>query len=204
MAALGEDWQLWVEQEARKLGLKETSGYRSPAAERALGGPSSSYHSRGSVERPGAIDFGGPADKLAALFQAIKQQFAGSINELFLHVPGGQSSAIKHDRYLGRDPEAGRPQHLHVAIGEGATAPPPAAGIPSTNRGEKALAAAPAEGVCARSISWTTPAAWVAAALGKDQPEGSVHQLCWSDVWFYGAGVGLIVVGVALMRSGAK
>ena len=52
-------WQDWVEQHLPP-GTRETSGYRTPQQEAALGGPTSSYHSRGTPTEPGAIDVGGP------------------------------------------------------------------------------------------------------------------------------------------------
>ena len=201
MATMEESWQDWLAQELGRLGLKESSGYRDPAHNRAVGGAPGSYHTRGDAAHPGAIDVVGSEEGLRKLFADIKAMFTGRINELYLNVPGGVSSAIKNDRYLGTNPEAGRPQHLHVALGD-ATAPPPASGIPAENRGDKALAAAPAD-VCARSIDWTGPSGWVAAALGKDIPADARHSLCWSDIWFYGAAVGLVIGGSWLVFKGA-
>jgi hypothetical protein len=194
---MSETWQSWLERRAASLGLKETSGYRSPQQEAALGGPASSYHTRGSPDAPGALDFGGPADKLRQLFDEIKQAFAGRINELYLNVPGGESVAIKNDRYLGRNPEAGRPLHLHAALGGSdvpAGLPQPASGIPAANRGEKAAEAAP-EGVeCVRSFCFPT----AASLLGVSEKTC----YCWSDVWVYGTALLLILGGAVLVTRG--
>lgn len=189
-------WQEWLGQNL-PLGTRETSGYRTPEQERRLGGPASSYHSRGTPSAPGAIDVGGPADQLKALFEKIKAQFKGRINELYLNIPGGQSLDIKNNRYLGTNPEQGRPQHLHVAL-QPTTGPAPAAGIPEANRGEMALAAAPAE-VCARSFEIPTAKSLVAGVKGEQVP-GLI--VCWSDVWTYGAALGLIIGGSWLVMRG--
>lgn len=193
-------WQEMIEQQARAVGATKTSGYRSPERERALGGPSSSYHTRGTPDAPGALDIGGTAQSLAALFDKIKEEFKGRINELYLNIPGGRSVAIKGNRYLSTNPEEGRPQHLHVAIGGGPGAatgvPAPAEGIPAGNRGDKALAAAPAD-VCTRSLCFPT----VASALGQAEP--TCH--CWSDVWMYGVGLFVIIGGSWMVfRSGGN
>src|SRR6266404_6033473 len=92
-------WQDWI---AANLppGTKETSGYRTPQQEAALGGPASSYHSRGTPLAPGAIDVGGPADQLRKLFDEIKIAFAGRINELYLNIPGGQSQDIRNNQAI--------------------------------------------------------------------------------------------------------
>lgn len=194
---MSESWQSWAERRAASLGLREISGYRTPQQEAALGGPSTSYHTRGDREHPGAIDFGGPVDKLRQLFDEIKQAFAGRINELYLNVPGGDSVAIKDNRYLRDNPEAGRPLHLHAALG-GSDAPvgltQPASGIPAPNRGEKAAEAAP-EGVeCVRSFCFPT----AASLLGVTDKTC----YCWSDVWVYGAALLLILGGAALVARG--
>jgi hypothetical protein len=183
-------WQEWVDSRTRALGGTETSRYRTPAQERALGGPSSSYHTRGDQQNPGAIDIGGTAEQLSKLFDDIKQAFKGRIEELYLNIPGGRSVAIKDNRYLGSNPEAGRAQHLHVAIGAGSVTPglpQPAEGIPAANSGDKALDAAPAD-VCVRSLC--TP----------DLLGGKC--ICWSDVWVYSASVVLIGTGLLLVTRG--
>src|SRR5216117_1359226 len=98
-------WQSWVEGEAERLGLKQTSGYRSPGAEARLGGPATSYHSRGTKEAPGAIDIGGSSSSLTTLFNEIRERFGKNINELFLNIPGAWQ-AVKGGASLSRNPEA--------------------------------------------------------------------------------------------------
>ncbi len=192
------DWQTWL-QGNLPPGTRETSGYRTPQQEAALGGPATSYHSRGTPGAPGAIDVGGPADQLKALFEKIKVQFKGRINELYLNLPGGGSLDVKNNQYLGTNPEAGRPQHLHVAL-QPTTGPQPASGIPAENRGDRALAAAPA-GVCARSFEIPTAKSAVDRLKGQNTP-GLI--VCWSDVWIYGAALGLIVGGSWLVMRGKE
>src|SRR6266566_3768635 len=139
-------WQDWLSVNLPP-GTRETSGYRTPQQEAALGGPASSYHSRGTPSSPGAIDVGGSADQLKALFDQIKVMFAGRIRELYLNLPGGQSEDIRNNMTIGRNPEAGRPQHLHIALGDytdRSYSGPPAAQIPAENRGGAALKVAPA------------------------------------------------------------
>jgi hypothetical protein len=189
-------WQEWLDTRVRALGLTETSGYRTPAQERALGGPASSYHSRGTRKAPGAIDVGGPADKLRQLFDDIKQAFAGRINELYLNVPGGDSVSIKDNRYLRINPEEGRARHLHVALGTGE--PPvrveqPSSRIPAGERGEKALEAAPAD-VCVRNVCLPVWGADIRRGLGLE-PEKPICW-CWSDIWVYGSAVTVIIAGM--------
>jgi hypothetical protein len=184
------EWQDVVREEAGKLGLPVTSGYRTPGEQAALHGSPTSYHTRGTRAYPGAIDIGGSADALTELFRRIRQAFQGRIEELYLNIPGGQSVAIKDNRYLGSNPEAGRPQHLHIAVGDTAS---PASRIPEANRGEAALRAAPAE-VCVRQLCPPDFKGMIQGALGK-QVEPQTNCLCWSDVWVYGAALSLIVGG---------
>lgn len=184
-------WQEYVRSEAERLGLTVTSGYRSPGAEAALGGPSSSFHSKGSVAAPGAIDVGGSATGLKALFDSIRERFGTGIHELFLNVPNAWE-AIKNGTPLGHNPEAGRPQHLHVAL--------PGSGF--RGLADKFLNS-PAAGGGVESAR---------AASGPDCPRhlcapalfgGSC--VCWSDVWIYTIAVGLILLGVlSAFRSQPK
>jgi len=140
---------------------------------------------------------------LRKLFDEIRSAFAGRINELYLNVPGGSSLAIKNDRYLGHNPEAGRPRHLHIALGGGADLPAPASRIPAANRGDKAMDAAPAD-VCVRSVCPPHLKGMVAAALGKE-PEEQTNCWCWSDIWVYGIALALLSGGALLMtRGGGK
>ena len=118
-------WQDTVQALADELGLTVTSGYRDPAHNRAIGGAPNSYHTRGTPEAPGAVDVAGPAEKLKQLFEEVRAAFAGRINELYLNLPGGTSEDIRHNQPISGNPEAGRPQHLHIAI-SGA-----AGGVPS-------------------------------------------------------------------------
>ena len=187
---MAEPWQDVVREEAARLGLPVTSGYRSVQRQRELHSSETSYHTRGTQAYPGALDIGGTADKLAELFRSIRQKFQGRINELYLNIPGGDSVAIKGNQYLRTNPEEGRPQHLHIAIGGDGM---PASRIPAENRGEKALAAAPAD-VCVRQLCPPDIKGMIQGALGKEvKPQ--TNCLCWSDVWMYGAAVGLILGG---------
>ena len=117
-------WQDQVQALADQLGLSVSSGFRDPAHNKAIGGASNSYHTRGTPQAPGAIDVGGPADKLKELFEEIKAAFTGRINELYLNLPGGGSEDIRHNQPINSNPEAGRPQHLHIALSG------PAGGVP--------------------------------------------------------------------------
>lgn len=178
-------WQEWV---AANLpaGTVETSGYRTPQQEAALGGPSTSYHTRGTPEAPGAIDVGGPAAKLKALFDEIKQAFAGRINELYLNLPAGGSQDIRHNQPISYNPEAGRPQHLHIAIG-GPGGPVQTSQTPAPAMASQTSSAA-MTGECVRSwhlpqvVPWTTPT-----------------EHCWSDTIIYGAAVVLILGGAGMV-----
>lgn len=197
------DWQEWVRVRAPSLGLDVTSGKRTAEQQTRLGGSSASFHLRGTQEAPGAIDVGGPADRLKKLFDEIRAAFAGRINELYLNVPGGTSIGIKDDRYTRTNPEAGRPRHLHIALGGGANLPSPASRIPAENRGERGLDAAPAD-VCARSVCPPHIKGMVAAALGKEE-EPQTNCWCWSDIWVYGIALAAIGGGAVLMtRGGGK
>jgi hypothetical protein len=194
-------WQQWVAQNLPP-GTKETSGYRTPGQEAALGGPANSYHTRGTPSAPGAIDVGGPAGQLTALFEQIKQTFAGRINELFLNLPGGTSQDIRNNAAISTNPEAGRPQHLHIALST------PASAIPEANRGGKAALAA---GGCAKGLTFPTAkglakgvgnSARGAAGFGPTEAEeGDSVTLCWSDVWIYGAGLGLVLIGARMLLT---
>ena len=184
-------WQDDVRAKAAELGVDVSSGYRTPDHNRRVGGAEGSYHTRGSQSYPGAIDVAGPADKLAELFRYLRQAFVGRINELYLNIPGGQSVAIKGNRYLGTNPEAGRPQHLHIAIGGDG---PPASRIPPENRTAKGWEASgepPPAGYCERQFCH--PTAKSLAGLGEERC------VCWSDVWAYGAALLLILGGGAMV-----
>ncbi len=208
-------WQEWV---AANLpaGTRETSGYRTPQQEAALGGPASSYHSQGTPDAPGAIDVGGPAAQLTALFEEIKQQFAGRVNELYLNLPGGGSQDIRNNQAIGTNPEAGRAQHLHIAlrgIGANAIDPQtghvidPTTGVPFTAGAPHYAANGAGEGgagVCPAAFTWIDPAAWAGAALGRSPDQSQMHDLCWSDVWVYGAGLVLVIGGAWMLMGGRK
>lgn len=207
-------WQYWVQQQAAALGLPQTSGYRSPESNAAAGGSPTSYHMVGTPSQPGAIDIGGPAAQLRLLFDQIRQQFQGRINELYLNVPGGQSQDIRNNQSISSNPEAGNPQHLHIALGTTTGpngGPPPAAGIPLANRGQMALAAAPVGGSeeCWRQVCPPDIRGWIWDAMphspGAVRPV-QTNCLCWSDVWMYGAALGLIVGGswMVFLGSGRK
>lgn len=207
-------WQDTVQALTDQLGLTVTSGYRSPEHNREVGGAPNSYHTRGTPAAPGAIDVGGPADKLTQLFEQIKQMFQGRINELYLNLPGGQSQDIRHNQSISSNPEAGNPQHLHIALSGttgGAPSTPfpgsaPAQAIPEANRGQKAVADT---GGCTRGLTFPTAkglskglgnSARAAAGFGpQDAEEGDTVTLCWSDVWVYGAGIGLVLVGASML-----
>lgn len=115
---MGEQWQDWVRREAKRRGLRVISGLRSLERQKRLKGSLTSYHLQGTKEHPGAMDVGGSAEGLASFFGAIRYGFSGRLRELFLHIPGGGSRAIKNNKVLEHDPETGRAQHLHIAIGE--------------------------------------------------------------------------------------
>lgn len=192
-------WQQWLQMQAAAMGLTVTSGYRSPGAEASIN-PSvpygNSYHSQGTPAAPGAVDVGGSASKLTDLFAKVRQQFAGRINELYLNLPSGGSQDIRNNQDISSNPEAGNPQHLHVALSGFLPPYTPALSIPLYNQGARALAdtggrsTASAGSEC--SSEWCMP-----SLLG-----GKCH--CWSDVWIYGSGVAMILVGLFLMASGAK
>lgn len=197
-------WQEWVAQNLPP-GTQETSGYRSPQHNAAVGGAAGSYHTRGTPTAPGAIDIGGPAAALKQMFDTIQQAFAGRIHELYLNLPGGTSEDIRNNQRIGTNPEAGNPQHLHIALSPTA-GPTPAAGIPEANRGTKAVADT---GGCARGLTFPTAkglskgignSARAAAGFGPtDAEEGESVTLCWSDVWIYGAGLGLVLIGARML-----
>lgn len=213
-------WQDWVRQNLPQ-GTMETSGYRTPQQEAALGGPASSYHTRGTAQTPGAIDVGGPAAALRQLFDEIKVAFAGRINELYLNIPGGHSADIRNNQAISYNPEAGRPQHLHIALGATVGPPtlPPVPGTPTGPAGAGGPPQAPweaavgnwlrgiriptAPGVSADTgTSMRAPGAASECERSFSFPLGGTH--CWSDVWFYGAAVGAVLGGVLLLFSGAK
>lgn len=199
-------WQEWL-QGSLPPGTQETSGYRSPQHNAAVGGAPGSYHTRGTPDAPGAIDIGGSAAQLKQLFDTIQQAFKGRINELYLNLPGGTSEDIRNNQRIGTNPEAGRPQHLHVALSP-TVGPAPAAAIPEANRGAKAQADT---GGCAKGLTFPTAkglskgignSARSAAGFGPtDAEEGDSITICWSDVWIYGAGLGLVLVGARLLMA---
>lgn len=189
-------WQAWLQQQAAALGLTVTSGYRTPAANAAAGGSPTSYHMTGTPGAPGAVDIGGSAGQITKLFNEINAAFKGRINELYLNLPGGGSRDIRNNQAISSNPEAGNPQHLHVALGGSVGPSAPALGIPLYNQGAAALratgGASTASGGSECAHQWCMP-----TLLG-----GACH--CWSDVWVYGAGIAVVLVGVFLMFSGAK
>lgn len=195
-------WEDWLSQNL-PAGTRETSGYRSPQQEAALGGPATSYHSTGSPSAPGAIDVGGPAAQLKALFDTIRQQFAGRINELYLNIPGGQSQDIKNNQPIGVNPEAGRAQHLHIAIGgQGGPGPAQTPFEAAMDRFLKGIPTPAPPGVIPApgSAIGGAPAAQSTGAECDRKvcvPFGSCT--CWSDVWVYGAGLLLIIVGLLMI-----
>ncbi len=197
-------WQAWL-QNNLPFGTRQTSGYRSPSSNAAAGGSPTSYHMTGTPSQPGAIDIGGPAAQLTALFNQIKQQFAGRIEELYLNIPGGQSQDIRNNQTINSNPEAGNPQHLHVAIG-GTVGPGPYPIDPRTGRVIDPTVGVP-----------FTPGAphYAASGPGEEaQAEGSgnckslpfalpgAQTICWSDVWMYGAGLALVLVGGLMVSRG--
>lgn len=200
-------WEAWVQQQAAALGLTVTSGYRTPQREAALGGPASSYHSTGSPLAPGAVDVGGPAAKLKALFDEVRAAFQGRINELYLNLPGGGSQDIKNNQAISTNPEAGRAQHLHISLGEpgspvGSLQTPPGYNYPTDPRSGHVID--PSTGV---PFSAGAPhyAASGAGEGGEDCRSAHVFGFvgpCWSDVWMYGAALMLIVGGFAMVRQG--
>lgn len=209
-------WQETVQEFAEGIGARKTSGFRTPAQQRALGSSSTSYHLRGTPEAPGALDLGGTADQLKQLFDKIKEAFKGRINELYLNLPGGESEAIRHNRPLGSNPEAGRAQHLHVAIGDTRqtyTGQPkmytgqalneklvPAYGIDPANRGSKALEAT---GECGSRLCPPDFKGYITQAFGGT-PEPQENCICWSDVWVYGVGIVMLLAGSWMLYRGKE
>lgn len=195
-------WQEYVKERAAELGLTVTSGYRSPEHNAEIGGAPNSNHTKGSTGNPGAIDVAGPANALRDFFNDLMAEFKGRINELYLNIPGGHSVAVRHNAALpdGVNPERGRPQHLHIAIGGGSS---PAGGIPLANRGDKALAAT---GDCSRRFCLPNLAgiAFDLNPLKGDAARPADHCICWSDVWFYGGGTALAILGAILLFASAR
>lgn len=197
-------WQQWVQQQAASLGLTVTSGYRTPQREAALGGPATSYHSTGTPSAPGAIDVGGSASGLTTLFGQVQAQFRGRINELYLNLPGGGSQDIKNNQPINTNPEAGRAQHLHIALSGVSSSVQidpatghvidPTTGVPFTAGAQHYAASGASEsdtgGACVRSLC-------APSVLG-----GSC--VCWSDIWVYGAALLLILGGGLLVTQGGK
>jgi Peptidase M15 len=89
-----------VSKEAHKYGLATTSGKRSAERNRAVGGAKHSYHLTGN-----AFDFAGPADKMKAFYDYMRDTYGGRMKEI-LHGTGDH-----------RD-------HVHVAFGSEPSAPP--------------------------------------------------------------------------------
>lgn len=184
-------WEAWVQQQAAALGLTVTSGYRDPSHNAAVGGSPTSLHQTGSPTVPGAIDVGGPAAKLQALFDEIKQAFQGRINELYLNLPGGQSQDIKNNQSISSNPEAGNPQHLHISLGSpGSLVGTSLTPAPAQSQTSSSNSAAGFE-ECQRSFCLNC---WV--------PLATPRYHCWSDVWMYGAALALIVGGSWMVFRG--
>lgn len=204
-------WEDWI---ASNLppGTQVTSGYRSPSYNAAVGGAPNSYHTTGTPQAPGAIDVGGSAAALTTLFGQIKAMFAGRINELYLNLPGGQSQDIRSNQAIGSNPEAGNPQHLHIAL-SGVGGPSnaidpttghvidPSTGVPFTAGAQHYAASGAGEGgaptasECARQFCLPS----LSQLTG-----GNPNCHCWSDALFYGAGGILVGVGLLLTVAGAK
>jgi hypothetical protein len=94
---------------ARKFGLRVTSGYRSPAHNRAVGGVAGSYHTRGTPSNPGAVDLVGSGSAMQAASAYAARHFnlaenlihdAGS--GLHLHL-GFASTAVRGTVNAARD-----------------------------------------------------------------------------------------------------
>jgi Peptidase M15 len=110
-------WQTRVRELAAEMGLAITSGYRTPAHNRAIGGAEGSYHTRGSEAWPGALDIGGDRALLVDFCHAVESEYAGRIHELFLNLHHPDHwYAVKENVHLTHNPEAGHAQHCHVAL----------------------------------------------------------------------------------------
>lgn len=195
------EWQDWLREEAGKLGVTVTSGYRSPEHNKEIGGAPNSNHTKGTAALPGAMDIGGAASALKTLFDMIRKHFSGRIKELYLNLPNGHSEAIRNNTAISGNPEAGRPQHLHVALP--AAGGSPASGIPLENRGDKALAAS---SDCSRRFCLPNLAgmAFDLNPLKGNAVRPEAHCVCWSDVWFYSGGTVLAVLGVVLLFASTR
>jgi peptidase M15-like protein len=170
-------WREEVRQKTDELGLTITSGYRSAEHNRRIGGSPTSHHLEGSPGSPGAFDIGGAADKLREFFDWISERFRGRIRELYLNIPGGESKAIKGDKPLSTNPEAGKKRHVHIAIG----------GAGKLKEGEEPSSAGDLRGfrqACLPRIPRIL-----------DPPPC----IFWSDVWFYSAGTLLAILGLLML-----
>jgi hypothetical protein len=124
-------------------------------------------------------------------------------------------SSDQIDLWARQAPAGPRP-----ALGPLVVGPPPAMGIPRDSRGDAANSAVEGAGYevnsgqpirvsgCARQVCLPNPAgaAWdlVPSALkkGVDRPEASC--VCWSDIWFYGGGTVLTLLGLFMLFGGSN
>lgn len=210
---MAETWQEWVRRNAPFYGLIVTSGYRTPEHNRAIGGAPGSRHTTGGYQNPGAIDVAGPADRLKEFFDVVRDRFEGGLAELFLNLPGDAWEAIKGNRPLARNPERGRPAHLHISIAA------PAEGIPEENRGAAARRAvrvlrpsgepgdsgyAPPAGrerkMCVGTLAGAVEAARLSIPGQKPNPDvQGEFCLYWSDLIVYTAATLMVLIGATSM-----
>jgi 3D (Asp-Asp-Asp) domain-containing protein/phage-related protein len=66
----------------RKFGLTQSSGYRSPEHNAAIGGARGSHHTRGSAANPGATDSVGPLGAMNEMISYARQHVAGLVEAM--------------------------------------------------------------------------------------------------------------------------